>query len=175
VLPLWSGYPDARDGRSRLRFALGALAAACAAFSILLFDSSPFHAAAVFFHHTFGYQVGRDAPFSLWDWRQYHAKGLPDLHWLQTVLQVTLVVGALVLYRWPRRRSALQLAAYTAALLVGFEMILTYWFYSYLVWFFPFVALALFAPQPVKEPVPVVEEVPVEDDGGLFPGELAPA
>ncbi|HEY4347340.1 MAG TPA: hypothetical protein VGM80_07095, partial [Gaiellaceae bacterium] len=155
VLPLWSGYPDARDNRSRLRFAIGALVASAAAFSILLFDPDPLHAAAVFFHHTFGYQVGRDAPFSLWDWGQYHAKGLPDLHWVQRVLQAALVVGALALYRWPRRRSPLQLAAYTAALLVGFELILTYWFYSYMVWFFPFVALALFAPQPAAEPVAV--------------------
>jgi hypothetical protein len=169
VLPLWSGYPDTRDAPSRRRFALGAVAAAAAAFSILLLDPSPLHAATVFFHHTIGYQVGRDAPFSLWDWRQYHAKGLPDLHWVQRVLQVALVAGALALYRWPRRRSALQLAAYTAALLVGFELILTYWFYSYLVWLFPFTALALFAPQPAPAPVEVVEEEPEPFSGTLVP------
>ena len=33
------------------------------------------------------FQVGRDSPFSLWDWRQYHAKGLPDLHLVQRVLE----------------------------------------------------------------------------------------
>jgi hypothetical protein len=28
---------------------------------------------------------------------------------------------------------------------VAFELVLTHWFYLYLPWFFPFVALALFA------------------------------
>ncbi len=42
----------------------------------------------------------------------------------------------------PRRRSPLQLAALTAALLIGFELVLTHWFYLYIPWFFPFVAFA---------------------------------
>jgi hypothetical protein len=146
LLPLWSGYPDSRDRRSRLRFVIGALVAAAAAFSIFVFDPRPWHAATVFVHHTFGYQFGRSSPFSLWDWRQYHAKGLPNLHSLQYVLQAALVVGALALYRWPRHRSPLQMAAFTGALLVGFEMVLTHWSWLYLEWFFPFVAFALFAP-----------------------------
>jgi hypothetical protein len=154
VLPLWSGYPDSRDRGSRRRFVTGAVVAAAASFSILLFEPSPWHAAAVFVHHTFGYQLGRSAPFSLWDWRQYHARGLPDLHVVQNVLQAALVVGALALYRWPRRRSPLQMAAFTCALLVGFELVLTYWLYTYLPWFFPFAAFALLAPRRVEEPVP---------------------
>jgi hypothetical protein len=36
-----------------------------------------------------------------------------------------------------------QLAALTAALLIGFELVLTHWFYLYLPWFFPFVALVV--------------------------------
>jgi hypothetical protein len=106
LLPLWSGYPDARDNRSRLRFAIGAVVASLAAFSVLLFDGRPWHDAVVFFHHTFGYQFGRSSPFSLWDWRQYRAKGLPDLHLVQQLLEVALVVGAAALYRWPRHRGA---------------------------------------------------------------------
>jgi hypothetical protein len=63
------------------------------------------------------------------------------------VLQVALVAGALALGWWPRRRSPLRLAALTAALLVGFELVLTHWFYLYLPWFFPFAAFALLAPR----------------------------
>ena len=37
----------------------------------------------------------------------------------------------------PREKSPLQLAAFTAALLIGFEIVLTHWFYLYVVWFFP--------------------------------------
>jgi hypothetical protein len=46
----------------------------------------------------------------------------------------------------------------TGALLVGFELVLTHWFYLYLPWFFPFVALALIAPLP-GGPEPAVEAV----------------
>ena len=138
------GYPDARDRRSRRAFVVGALIARGGGVLVLLLDAvARGMRPRVFFHRTFGYQFGRDSPFSLWDWRQYHAKGLPDLHWLQHVLQAALVAGALALYRWPRRRSPLQLAAFTGALLVGFELVLTHWSYLYLPWFFPFVAFAL--------------------------------
>jgi hypothetical protein len=53
-----------------------------------------------------------------------------------------------LLARYPRHRSPLRLAALTGAVLVGFELVLTHWFYLYLPWFFPFVALALVAPLP---------------------------
>ena len=145
VAPLWSGYPEARRLRPSLRFALGFVAATLAAFSVLLFEPSPLHAARVFYDRTIRFQIGRDAPFSPWDWAQYHARGLPDLRIVQHVLQGALVVGALALGWWPRVRSPLRFAALTAALLIGFELVLTYWIYLYLPWFFPFVALALIA------------------------------
>jgi hypothetical protein len=67
---------------------------------------------------------------------------------VQYVLEALLVLGALALFWWPRFRSPLRLAALTAAVLIGFELVLTHWFYLYLPWFFPFVALALLAPLP---------------------------
>ena len=145
VLPLWSGYPEARRWRPRLVFLLAFLVTTVLAFFPLLFESSPWHAAGTFFHRTFGYQVGRDSPFSLWDWQQYHARGLPDLHLVQLVLEGLLVAGAAALFWWPRRRSPLRLAAFTSVLLIGFELVLTHWFYLYLPWFFPFAAIALLA------------------------------
>ena len=76
---------------------------------------------------------------------------------LQRVLQGVLVLGALALFFVPRRRSPLRLAALTAAVLIGFELVLTHWFYLYLPWFFPFVVLALVAPLPgaAREPAHV--------------------
>ena len=103
-------------------------------------------AVSTFWDHTIGNQLDRESPFSLWDWRQYHA-GLPDLHVLQRVLQVLLAAGAVALAFVPRRKSPLQLAALTAALLIGFEIALTHWFYLYVAWFFPFVAFAILAPE----------------------------
>jgi hypothetical protein len=143
IAPLWLTYPGRRPSRA---FAWGFVAATLAAFSILLLEPSPFHAAHVFWSRTVGFQVGRDAPWSLWDWRQYHARGLPDLHLVQRVLQVLLVAGAIAVAFFPRRKSPLQLVAFTGVLLAGFELVLTYWLYTYIPWFYPFAAVALLAP-----------------------------
>jgi hypothetical protein len=148
VLPLWCGYPEARRWRPTATTVYGFLVGSAFVFSVLLLEPDPIHAARVFYDRTVSFQIGRDSPFSLWDWGQYHAKGLPDLHLVQRALQVLLVAGAIVLFFVPRRRSPLRLAALTAALLLGFELVLTHWFYLYLPWFFPFVVLALIAPLP---------------------------
>jgi hypothetical protein len=153
IAPLWLTYPGRRPSR---RFALGFAAATLAAFSILLLAPDPFHEAHVFWTRTVGFQIGRAAPWSLWDWRQYHARGLPDLHIVQRVLQVLLVVGAVAAAFFPRRKSPLQLAALTAVLLAGFELVVTYWLYTYIPWFYPFAALALLAPAlPLRQLVTV--------------------
>jgi hypothetical protein len=158
LAPLWASYPE-RRWRPTRTFAIGFLAATAAAFSILLLEPSPIHAARVFWDRTLGWQLGRDSPFSIWDWRQYHA-GLPDLHVLQWVLEGVLVAGAIAVWFVPRRKSPLQLAALTAALLLGFELVLTHWFYLYLPWFFPFAAFAVLAP--VAEPVRARVREPLE-------------
>jgi CHASE2 domain-containing sensor protein len=61
-----------------------------------------------------------------------------------------LVAGSVATFFWPRRKTVLQLAALTGAILIGFELTLTHWFYLYIPWFFPFVAFALFAPAGVE-------------------------
>ncbi|HEY2074162.1 MAG TPA: hypothetical protein VGG88_11360, partial [Gaiellaceae bacterium] len=139
----WATYPDRRPSS---RFIAAFALATVAAFSVVLLEPSPVHELAVFWHRTVKWQVGRDSPFSLWDWRQYHARGLPDLRLLQRVLQGVLVVGAIAAAFFPRRKSPLQLAALTAALLAGFELVQTYWLYTYIPWFFPFAAVTVLAP-----------------------------
>jgi hypothetical protein len=158
VAPLWLTYPGRRPSR---RFALGFAAATLAVFSILLLGPDPFHEAHVLWTRTVGFQIDRSAPWSLWDWRQYHARGLPDLHIVQHVLQGLLLAGAVGAAVFPRRKSPLQLAALTAALLAGFELIVTYWLYTYIPWFFPFAALALLAPAlPLRRLVAQEREIP---------------
>ena len=142
LAPLWLSYP--RGFRASLRgFALAFAGATVASFLILLLEPDPLHAARVFVDRTVVFQLDRNSPFSIWDWGQYHAKGIPDLHLVQQVLQVLVVAGAVLAAFVPRRKSILQLAALTAALLIGFELVLTHWFYLYIPWFFPFVAFAL--------------------------------
>ncbi len=160
LAPLWASYPDGlRRPRDKAIFAGAFVAATFVAFSVLLFEPSLPHAVSVFWHRTISSQINRESPFSIWDWRQYHA-GLPDLHVLQRVLEGLLVIGAIAVYFVPRRKSPLQLAALTAALLLGFELVLTHWFYLYLPWFFPFAAFAVLAP--AVEPVPARVPQPLE-------------
>jgi hypothetical protein len=156
VAPLWLTYPDRRPSP---RFVLGFAAATLAAFSVVLFDPSPLHELRVFWDRSLRWQVGRHAPWSLWDWGQYHARGIPDLRIVQRVLQALLVVGAVVVAFVPRHKSPLQLAALTAALLAGFELVLTYWLYTYIPWFYGFAAIALLAPLAVvaRAPEPELE------------------
>jgi hypothetical protein len=158
VVPMWATYPEfrfRRSTRSVLLFVLGFAIATAAAFWVLLLEPNPLHAARVFWDRTIPTQVDRHSPFSIWDWGQYHAAGLPALAWIQKLLQVAVLAGALALAFFPRRKSPLQLAALTGALLIGFEAVLTHWFYLYLPWFFGFVAYAVLAsvPRPAEAPV----------------------
>ena len=159
LAPLWASYPDAyAKPRQKLVFVAAFLLVTLAAFSILLLEPHPLAAAHAFWRRTLSWQIRRESPFSIWDWRQYHA-GLPDLHILQRVLEGVLVLGAVAAYFLPRRKSPLQLAALTAALLLGFELVLTHWFYLYVPWFFPFAAFAVLAP--AADPVTAKEREPV--------------
>jgi len=158
LAPLWLAYPTALRSPFRLgvdvwKWAAGFAVATIGAFTMLLLEPDPLHAARVFGERTFGFQLDRESPFSLWGWGQYHAAGVPDLHLVQQVLEVLLVAGALALAFVPRRRSPLQLAALTAAVLIGFELVLTHWFYLYIPWFFPFVAFACLSSRDRVEPV----------------------
>ena len=158
LAPLWASYPERRL-RPTLVFAAAFVLTSLAAFSILLLDGHPLGAAHEFWKRTLSWQIDRESPFSIWDWRQYHA-GLPDLHLLQRALEGLLLVGAVAVYFFPRRKSPLQLAALTAALLVGAEIVLTHWYYAYLPWFFPFAAIAVLAP--AAEPVRAAVRAPLE-------------
>ena len=162
VAPLWAGYPDAvRPKRPRrpLLFAAGFAAATLAAFTVLLLEPDAAHAARVFWDRTLGWQLTRESPFSIWDWGQYHAAGIPDLRLVQLPLIGLVLAGAVLAAFYPRRRSPLQFAALTAAVLIGFELVLTHWSYLYIPWFAPFAVFAVLAPSRSErdEPEPAVD------------------
>ena len=152
VVPLWLTYPNVGARRRQAVFATAFAVTTALAFWVL-FVGNPLHEARVFYEHTFQAQLDRRSPFSLWDWGQYHI-GLPDLRWLQRVLQVALAAAAVALAFVPRRKSPLQLAAFTGALLVAFELLLTHWSVLYIAWFFPFVVLALLAGESLRGRLP---------------------
>ena len=118
------GYPEGRRLVRKGCFCGGFVAATLAAFSMLLLEPNPAHAARVFWDRTFGWQVGRESPFSIWDWGQYHAAGIPDLALRAAGRSTACSLSARVAcYFVPRRKTPLQLAALTAALLIGFELV----------------------------------------------------
>jgi len=161
VAPMWVTYRLTRQ--QIVNAVMGFLLATVAAFSIVLLEPNVGHALRVFWDRTVAWQISRESPFSIWDWRQYHAKGIPNLEILQRFFQALLVAGALVFALVPRRKTPLQLAALTGVLLLGFEMVLTHWSYLYIPWFFPFVAyttLAQAEPVPAAEPEPDEHPVP---------------
>jgi hypothetical protein len=161
LVPLWASYPRP-SARRLLGYGVGLGLGTALAFWLLLLEPDPLHAARVFWDRTFGWQLSRPSPFSIWDWDEY--PGFPALAPLQTALKILLLAAAAALYFVPRRKSPLQLAALTGALLIGFELVLTHWFYLYIPWFFPFAAVALLAPaarRPAapEEPSPSDREV----------------
>ena len=88
------------------------------------------------YDRTVGYQAGRGSPFSVW--------GQTDLDWLQTAVKVAAVGLALLVAFVPRRAGERQVAALGAAVLIALQLPVTHWFYLYVVWFVPFVLVALF-------------------------------
>ena len=147
VAPLWLTYRSGLRPAQLARFAGAFAVATLLAFSILLLEPSLTGALHTFWDRTLGFQLHRESPFSIWGWGQYHARGIPDLASLQTVVQVCVIVLAGVAAAVPREKGPLELAALTAALLLAFELSLTHWSYLYLPWVLPFVLLALMLPR----------------------------
>lgn len=153
LAPLWLTYRSGLRPVPLARFAAGFGATTLLAFAILLLEPSLWGALETFWDRTLGFQLGRESPFSIWGWGQYHAEGIPDLASLQTVLQVGAIVLAGVVAVLPRDKGPLELAALTAAVLLAVELSLTHWSYLYLPWVLPFALLALLAPRarPARE------------------------
>ena len=142
LAPLWLSYPSGWRWPA-WRFALGFAGATAAAFLVLLLEPDPIHAARVFGERTFGFQLDRDSPFSLWGWGSTTRPGCRTCTSGSRCCRCSSSRAPVAVAFVPRRKSILQLAALTAAVLIGFELALTHWFYLYIPWFFPFVAFAL--------------------------------
>jgi hypothetical protein len=145
LAPLMATYNGGTDRRDRTRglalFGVGFVGVGVVAMAQALFDPG----LSTFWHRTVASQIDRDSPFSIWGQS-------PSLEPLR--IAVMAAVGALavlVAFR-PRDKSIAQVAALGAALLIGTQLIAQHWFYLYLVWFVPFVLVALAAL--TLEPVP---------------------
>jgi hypothetical protein len=101
-----------------------------------------------FWRETIGYQLTRTDVFSPW---ALH----PTLAPLKVALEVAAVLLALIVGFWPhkkRRRSLSEMCALAAAVTIAVQVPAVHWFYFYIVWFIPFVVVALLAPAAKRDP-----------------------
>jgi hypothetical protein len=91
-----------------------------------------------FYDRTIASQAGRSSPFSIWG-------QAPSLEPIRVGLLALTGIASVTLAFVPRRKSLVQLAALSAALLILLQLTLHHWFYLYVVWFYPLLLIALAA------------------------------
>ena len=91
----------------------------------------------MFWERTVKTQLDRESPFSIW--------GQADLEWLHTLVKAGVVVLGVVVAFFPWRRTLIQIAALSAALIIGVELTLEHWFYLYIPWFLGALLVAMVA------------------------------
>jgi hypothetical protein len=129
------GAASRRVARAVAVFAAAFLAVLAAAFLPFLPDGG----LREVYDRTIGYQLARGSPFSVWG----QEPGLAPLH---DGLKAAVALLALAVAFVPRRRSPVQVAALAAAIVIAVQLVVTHWFYLYVVWFLPLVLAALLAP-----------------------------
>ena len=89
-----------------------------------------------FWDRTIAYQSGRESPFSIWG-------QVPSLEPLRIAILVGVGLLAIAFAFWPKRKSLVQVAALSAALLIAVQLTAQHWFYLYIVWFYPLLLVAM--------------------------------
>ncbi|HEY5815705.1 MAG TPA: hypothetical protein VIS95_05130 [Solirubrobacterales bacterium] len=87
------------------------------------------------YDRTIAYQSDRDSPFSIW--------GQVNLDPLRIAILAVTGALAIAFAFIPRRKTLVQVAALSAALLIGLQLTAQHWFYLYIVWFYPLFLVAL--------------------------------
>jgi hypothetical protein len=162
LLPLWSRhpFPEAKPRRQLPRYLGGLAIGFLLVFWAVALDG--LRGITAFPERTVLYQIGRDSPFSIWGQN-------PELRPVQLALIGIVALAGLAVLRWPRRLDLLGAAALSGALIVGFELTLTHWFYLYIPWFLPFALLAFVPvwhrpdpPEPEAPEKPSAEREPTQ-------------
>lgn len=123
-----------RRGRLRYVLTLVASLAVMLAWPLITSGLTPF------VNSTLGYQLldrGGGTQFSIWTYLPHVAIAA------RSVLAAALVLLALSPTVRPPVQDAREHAALAAALLIGAQLLLGYWFYSYLTWFYPLLIIAI--------------------------------
>jgi hypothetical protein len=133
--PLWMMHEGARR-RPIVDFILGGIGIVLLTFWVLLLDGQPLEALRLFYERTIAMQSNRVTPWTIFT-------QVPALGFLQQPLLAAVILLAFVVAVWPRKRTMRRLAAFSAALVIGLQLVVDYWFYPYVTWFEPFVFLSL--------------------------------
>jgi hypothetical protein len=149
-----------RRGRSRYALTLAASLAALLAWPLI--TSGP----AEFLDSTFGYQLtqrGGGVQLSIWTSMPHAAIAARPL------LAAALVLLALSPMVRPPAQGARQHAALAAALLIGAQLLLGYWFYSYLTWCYPLLIIAIIQARGTPTANPPFRRDEMAGDAGVPP------
>jgi hypothetical protein len=130
------GHVFSRDWRSALRPPLIFTAAFLLIAAILLANPAIDPGLGTFFDRTVVSQIDRTSPFSVWG-------QVDGIQWLQTAVFGLVSLFAVALAFVPRRRTLIQAAALSAAVMIGLQLAVDHWFYLYIPWFLPGVLIAL--------------------------------
>jgi hypothetical protein len=125
--------------RSVLAYAIAFAVTVVVAMLPVLLD----HNLHAFWRDTVSYQSKRSSPFSIWG--LWGGLGL-----VQHLAEGAVVALALVAAVLPRRRTLIEVAALGGAILIAVQVVANYWLYSYIVWFYPLVVVALFGAYPSR-------------------------
>jgi hypothetical protein len=146
LIPLLAGHGGrgrGADGRDALRFAAAFVLASAIVFAPVLAHGS----IGEFVARSFGFQAARSPSESLWSSLQIaYARQIPALAPGANVLHGLLVAATgtlvLLLFGARGRDDAVGLAAASAAVLIMVQACLSYYAYSYILWFAPLVLIA---------------------------------
>lgn len=147
LVPVLASYRPPRGrsaSRGLLEFSLAFAIATAVIFAPTLAHSS----LATFMSRTFGFQAERPPAESIWEVLQSDYTMYAP--WIGTASRLAhgllaAITGALaiVLLRAPRRQDIIGLASVSAAVLIALQISLSYYSFSYILWFAPLVLVAL--------------------------------
>ncbi|HJQ27855.1 MAG TPA: glycosyltransferase family 87 protein [Rubrobacter sp.] len=133
--PLWITYEGPRR-KPIIDFVLGGIGVGLVTFWVILLDGHPVEVARLFYQKTLAFQGDRVSPWTIFS-------QVPDLAFLQRPLTAFAIFLAALVAFVPRKKTLRRLAALSAAIVIAFQLTVNYWFYTYVIWFEPFVFLAL--------------------------------
>jgi hypothetical protein len=133
--PLWISY-DGLKRKHIIDFVLGGVGVILLAFWVVFLDGHPVEALELFYQKTLAFQGDRVSPWTIYT-------QVPRLAFLQKPILALVIFIAILVAFVPRRKTLRRLAALSAALIIAFQLTVNYWFYAYIVWFEPFVFVAL--------------------------------